>query len=488
LIFMAGCSDRADSPTVVEVQFAKGGGGTSVDAADPSSAPQDITLDVRVIGSGFDDGSVVRFLKGGQSSPKIVTNSSTFIDRNNVVANITIAVDAEVTLYDIELTTSRGKKGMGSELFSVKTKGDTEPEFVITTTDLGTLAGSSSATARSVISGPDGSSVRVVGASGDRASYWTPGGGFVELVIAPPSDPDATVLDIQANDINDPGQVVGERYVRHSDLEVVGQPIFWSSSAASGIVLPTQQARFVFTTGINNVGQVAGWASGHPQHPDQSHAMLWTVDGVGSATVRDLYEDFTALGFSQSIAEGINEGGQVVGWAFDGSRERAFLWEDGTVTLLDGEVEPGFQSFAYAVNNADPVQIVGGSHDPSGGSRRALLWTILPDGTVVTEELPPPAGFEWSWPTDLNDIGEAVGGSRPQSGQDDHATLWTFAPNTGDRVVVDLGMGGAGGIDNSAWLVGLTRVVGTTTIEVGKGRKKTRNPRAILWEVEPPGS
>jgi probable HAF family extracellular repeat protein len=487
---MTGCSDRTDSPTVVDVQFAKGGGGTSVDAADPNSAPQDITLDVRVIGSGFDDGSVVKFLKGGQSSPKIVTNSSTFIDRHNIVANITIAVDAEVTLYDIEVTTLRGKKGMGSELFSVRKKGDTEPEFVVTATDLGMRAGSSSAFARSVVSSPDGTSVRVVGDSGDRPSYWAPGSGFVELVVAPPSDPDATVLDGQANDINDLGQVVGERYVQHSDPELSNlQPIFWSSSAEEGIVLPTQQARFVFVKGINNGGQVAGWASGHPQHPDQSHAMLWTVDGVGGATVRDLYEDFAALGLSQSIAEGINERGQIVGWAHDdGGREHAFLWDNGNVTLLDGEVEPGFQSFAYAVNNADPVQIVGGSHDQSGGSRRVLLWTILPGGTVATEELPPPAGFEWSWPTDLNDNGEAVGSSRPQNGQDDHATLWTFAPNTGDRVGMDLGVGGAYGIDDSASLVGLTRVVGATTIEEGKGRKKTRNPHAILWEIEPPGS
>jgi probable HAF family extracellular repeat protein len=487
---MTGCSDRADSPTVVEVQFAKGGGGTSVDAADPSSAPQDTTLDVRVIGSGFDDGSVVKFLLGGQSAPKIVTNSSTFIDRENIVANITIALDAEVTLYDIEVTTSRGKKGMGSELFSVKKKGDTEPEFVITTTDLGTLPGSSSAKARSVVSGPDGNSVRVVGESGDRASYWTLGSGFVELVMTSPSDPDSTVLVIYASDINEPGQVVGARFIQHSDPERSGlQPLFWSSSATVGIVLPTQ-ARSGEATAINTNGQVVGHAFDHPDDPNHGHAMLWTVDGAGIVTTRDLHEEtFGALGFINSVAEGINEGGQVVGRAYDGFRERAFLWDNGNLTFLDGEVEAGFHSFAYAVNNADPVQIVGGAHDQSGGSRRALLWTIQPDGTVVTEELPPPAGFEWSWPTDLNDIGEVLGGSRPQeSGHDDHATLWTFAPNTGDRVVVDLGVGGASGIDNSASLVGLTRVVGTTTIEVGKGRKKTKNNRAILWEIEPPAS
>ena len=155
------------------------------------------------------------------------------------------------------------------------------------------------------------------------------------------------------------------------------------------------------------------------------------------------------------------------------------------MTFLDGAVEAGFHSFAYAINNADPVQIIGGAHDQFGRSRRVLLWTVLLDGTVLTEELPPLAGFDWAWPTDLNDAGEGVGQSSPNtSGKERHATLWTFAPNTTDRIVVDLGIGGANGIDNSAPL-GLTRVVGFTTLEVGKGRKKTRNNHAILWEVVP---
>ena len=120
LVLVSACADQPTQPDP-DISFAKGGGGggPKVDAADPPSAPQDITLDVRVIGSGFDNGSVVKFLQGGQSTPKIVTNSSTFIDKNNIIANITIAVDAEVTLYDIEVTSSRGKKGIGSELFSV---------------------------------------------------------------------------------------------------------------------------------------------------------------------------------------------------------------------------------------------------------------------------------------------------------------------------------------------------------------------------------
>jgi hypothetical protein len=61
-----------------------------------------------------------------------------------------------------------------------------------------------------------------------------------------------------------------------------------------------------------------------------------------------------------------------------------------------------------------------------------------------------------------------------------------FDPRTGgERIAVDLGQGRARAIDNSASLVGLTRVVGSTSVLVGKGRKQTSNNHAILWEVVP---
>jgi hypothetical protein len=291
LLVLQACADPPTQPDP-DISFAKGGGGggPAVDAADPNSAPQDITLDVRVIGSGFDKGSAVKFLRGGQSTPKIVTNSSSFIDRNNIIANITIAVDAEVTLYDIEVTTSRGKKGIGSELFSVKEKGkpgDDPPPFDITTEDLGTLDGRSSASASSVVSGPDGNSVRVVGGSsgGDGAFYWTPGGGMVELTG--PAEPNASILGTEAVEISDAGQIVGQRFVDRGDPDVNGlQPLFWSSGQAEAIVLPMGLARSSYTTANNNNGQVVGQSFDHSDDLDapHAHAMLWTVDGAGNTS------------------------------------------------------------------------------------------------------------------------------------------------------------------------------------------------------------
>jgi probable HAF family extracellular repeat protein len=467
-----------------------GGGGPKVNAAEPNNAPQDTTLDVRVIGSGFEDGSAVKLLLAGQSTPKIVTNSTRFVDGNNLIANITIAIDAEIALYDIEVTPPRGRPGVGSELFSVKEKGkpaDDGPQFNITSTELGTLEGRSSSAASGIVSAPDGLTIRVVGGSsgGNGAFYWTPGGGMVELTG--PAEPNASIGGTRAVDISPGGHIVGERIVIRGDPDLNGgQALFWSSNVAEAIVLPTQ-ARSFFATAVNNNGQVVGQSFDHPDDPDgpHQHAMLWTVDAAGTVTTRDLHEEtLGALGFVTSQAEGINDRGQVVGWAHDGFRERAFLWDNGVVTLLDDAVDPSLLSFAYAINNADPVQIIGGAHDQSGGQRRGLLWTIPSDG-VQTEELPPLTGFDWAWASDINDAGEAVGSSRPTSNSEDHVTLWTFDPETGARIAVDLGQGWARAIDNSASLVGLTRVVGSTTIESGKGRKKTMNTIAIMWGVEP---
>ena len=116
-------SSNLTEPSVLAAKGGPAGAKVRVTEAIPSEAPQEITLDVEVIGSGFDDGSVVEFLLAGQSTTKVNVNSSQFMSDKKLIAELTIAADADVALYDIEVTTSRGKKGIGSEKFSVKLKG-----------------------------------------------------------------------------------------------------------------------------------------------------------------------------------------------------------------------------------------------------------------------------------------------------------------------------------------------------------------------------
>lgn len=112
-----------DVPGLSAAQGGKpsGGGDPTVEDTDPGSAPQDTTLDVRVFGSNFDDGSKVAFLLDGKTTTKVVTNSTRFVSGSELVANITIAADAQPDFYDVQVTTTRGKKGVGIELFEITT-------------------------------------------------------------------------------------------------------------------------------------------------------------------------------------------------------------------------------------------------------------------------------------------------------------------------------------------------------------------------------
>jgi hypothetical protein len=127
LAFAFACSPPTDGdvPGVEAAKGGPGGGGPSptVDATDPSAAEQGTTLDVRVLGSNYDEGSSVDFLLDGKPTQKVKTNSSSFVSPTEVVANITIAADAVVDLYDVRVTTAGGKKGVGIEKFEVLLQG-----------------------------------------------------------------------------------------------------------------------------------------------------------------------------------------------------------------------------------------------------------------------------------------------------------------------------------------------------------------------------
>jgi hypothetical protein len=128
----SGCSDEgALEPEIVEVQFAKPGTVPTdppvVDATDPPDAPQDTALTVLVLGANFDRGSEVDFGEEVSEdvfvpSEKVRATRVKYINQNRLEAEVLIDVDAEVRLYDVMVTTSRGKKGIGTERFQVREK------------------------------------------------------------------------------------------------------------------------------------------------------------------------------------------------------------------------------------------------------------------------------------------------------------------------------------------------------------------------------
>jgi hypothetical protein len=108
------------------IAAARGSGGPTVATVDPAYAAQGVTLDVRVVGTGYDQGSMVQLEVGGVPAAGIITNSTHYVSSTELVANLTVATDAEVRLYDVAVTTSRGRKGIGTEKFEVKTYGWTD--------------------------------------------------------------------------------------------------------------------------------------------------------------------------------------------------------------------------------------------------------------------------------------------------------------------------------------------------------------------------
>ena len=125
LLALAGC--LAESPTSPPTQgprFARGGGdGPTVRSTEPDSGLRNTTLDVRVLGSGFDNGTEAIWAIAGDTTfavTKVKTNSTRFVKSGELVANITIAADAPLALYDVVVITLAGKKGIGVEKFAVQ--------------------------------------------------------------------------------------------------------------------------------------------------------------------------------------------------------------------------------------------------------------------------------------------------------------------------------------------------------------------------------
>lgn len=114
------CSDGSLTGTSPEPQFAANGGGppVKVTSADPPAGEQGTAISVRILGSNFEPGSVAEFELQGVPG-KVHTNSTLYVSDSELLADITIDTDAEPGLYDVAVTTPRGKKGVGTELFEV---------------------------------------------------------------------------------------------------------------------------------------------------------------------------------------------------------------------------------------------------------------------------------------------------------------------------------------------------------------------------------
>ena len=186
--------------------------------------------------------------------------------------------------------------------------------------------------------------------------------------------------------INNLGQVVGQ----DSDNN---QAVLYSGGSMS--YLGTLGGDVSRATGINDNGQVVGWAQ--------------TVSGYYNAF---LYSDGTmqglgTLGGNASFAYAVNNSGQVVGLADIGSgHSNAFLYSGGTMKdlgTLDGIVQTN--SVAYGIN--DNGLIVGYTQTASDGNS-AFLYSggVMED---LNSLIPSNSGWTLEQANGINDSGQIVG-------------------------------------------------------------------------------
>lgn len=119
---------QADAPTTPQLpnaaSLAKGGPNAdvpTVTAADPASTVQDTTIDVNVFGTGFTAGAKATWSLSGDTTQVHVT-LTTVVSSGHLVARIVVPATAPISTYDIQVTLSNGKKGVGAEMFEVQSR------------------------------------------------------------------------------------------------------------------------------------------------------------------------------------------------------------------------------------------------------------------------------------------------------------------------------------------------------------------------------
>jgi probable HAF family extracellular repeat protein len=182
--------------------------------------------------------------------------------------------------------------------------------------------------------------------------------------------------------------------------------------------------------------------------------------------------DLGTLGGNYSAATGINDLGQVVGMSRDADgRQRAFLWQPGSLMQDLGTIVGGPNAEANGVNNRG--QVAGTSaYDPFVGDLRAFLWQA---GTGLTDIGALPGNR--SEGVAINDLGQIVGSSLifPARVAPTHAALWQ--PGLGWLDLGKLGAfdeGRAQGLNNRGQVVGVAGPFGNDT---------TVNGFAFYWDA-----
>ncbi|HEX8088350.1 MAG TPA: DUF3466 family protein [Blastocatellia bacterium] len=207
--------------------------------------------------------------------------------------------------------------------------------------------------------------------------------------------------------INTDGQVVGSAYGSSANPNMLRA--FRYSDDAGMEDLGTL-GRNSLSQGINDSGMVVGYSE-TPTTPmgdywNPGHAFLYS-DSKGMQDLNDLID--SPAGWELRKANGINSSKQIVGFgAHDGVGIRAFRFKKGVVEDL-GTFTGGGISYALGINNRG--EVVGAAYlDASGvGNFRAMLYTDRLGIQNLNDLISPASGWVLREATGINNQGQIVG-------------------------------------------------------------------------------
>ena len=360
-LFVSQCdTDTPTAPQLRGPEAAAGGPQPTVRSTVPSASPRDTSISVLVQGSGFDQGSRAVWALNGDTTAirtRIHVTTTTFVSSKELVADLTIGADAPLDLYDVQVLTSSGKKGIGIERFEVTVNATALPS-------LSAQGGGANAI---------NDAGTVVGSSWDNdrlyAVRWRKHGHIWRVEKLPGAGTNAA-LATGANDIAADGTVVGHRFHLDSD-DQRPRALVWPISGGvvelgSGLAL-----------GVNPRGTIVGVRPDNNNSGAQGiQAVIWNRMSARTWAPGQLLPRLPGGHSTQAL--GINPPGNIiVGDAWDADDNGyAVKWVlDGTQWRGPIRLDNVGESFATLVNASG--DIAGGGF-PCGNREecqpQAMFW------------------------------------------------------------------------------------------------------------------
>jgi probable HAF family extracellular repeat protein len=200
-------------------------------------------------------------------------------------------------------------------------------------------------------------------------------------------------LGAEAFAINGTGQIAGSLAL---DLDTIHAVVWRRNGTVTD--LGTLGGNFSVATGINQWGEVVGFST-MLQGSSSGHGFAWTR--------KNGLIDLGALsGMDYSYMNAVNSGGQMVGFSSSTTTGITHAVMATRYTMYDIGMQLNGNSIAYAIN--DSSQIVGTSYD-SNNDASAFVYSLTGGAMYLTQHIPANSGWVLNEARAINASGQIAG-------------------------------------------------------------------------------